>query len=99
MIKEIYEKAFEAAKLESDRVIKNGYIPKEYEAQVNKMAQQVMKRFLHDMTSEMRKVSEDSQSGMLSGALQFLVKKDEQGMPSSIPESIRQKLKEANEKI
>ena len=99
MIKEIYEKAFEAAKLESDRVIKNGYIPKEYEKQVNKMAQQVMKRFLHDMTSEMRKVSEDSQSGMLSGALQFLVKKDEQGMPSSIPESIRQKLKEANEKI
>jgi len=99
MIKEIYEKAFEAAKLESDRVIKNGYIPKEYEAQVNKMAQQVMKRFLHDMTSKMREASEESQSGMLSGALQFLIKKDEQGMPSSIPESIRQKLKEANEKI
>jgi len=98
MIKEIYEKAFEAAKAESDRVIKNGYIPKEYETQVNKMAQQVMKRFLHDMTSKMREVTEESQSGILSGALQFLIKKDEQGMPSSMPESIRQKLKEKNEK-
>ncbi|MEK6659680.1 MAG: glutamyl-tRNA reductase, partial [Campylobacterota bacterium] len=39
MIKEIYQKAYEAAKTESDRVIKNGYIPKEYEAQVHKMSQ------------------------------------------------------------
>jgi len=99
MIKEIYEKAFEAAKIESDRVIKNGYIPKEYEAQVNKMAQQVMKRFLHDMTSKMREVSEESQSGMLSGALQYLIKKDEEGMPSGMPESIKNKLKAQNEKI
>jgi len=99
MIKDIYTKAFEAAKIESDRVIKNGYIPKEYEAQVNKMAQQVMKRFLHDMTSKMREVSEESQSGMLSGALQYLIKKDEQGMPSSMPESIKNKLKAQNEKI
>ena len=99
MIKDIYTKAFEAAKIESDRVIKNGYIPKEYEAQVNKMAQQVMKRFLHDMTSKMREVSEESQSGMLSGALQYLIKKDEQGMPSSMPELIKNKLKAQNEKI
>ena len=100
MIKEIYEKAFSAAKLESDRVIKNGYIPKEYEVQVHKMSQQVMKRFLHDMTSKMREVSEESQSGMLSGALQFLIKKDEQGMPplDEMPESVRAKLKEKNEK-
>jgi glutamyl-tRNA reductase len=95
MIKEIYEKAFEAARVESDRVLKCGYIPKEYEAQVHKMAQQVMKRFLHDMTSKMRDVSEESQSGMLSGALQFLIKKDEEGMP----ETVKNSLKERNEKI
>ncbi len=78
MIKEIYEKAFDAAKVESKRVIKNGYIPKEYEEQVNKMCEQVMKRFLHDMTSKMRSVSEESKSDMISGAMQFLINKDAQ---------------------
>jgi len=76
MIKEIYEKAFEAAKVESDRVIKKGYIPKEYSSEVHKMGEQVMKRFLHEMTSRMRDVSEDSKSDMLTGALQFLIKDD-----------------------
>lgn len=81
MIKEIYQKAFEAARVESDRVLKNGYIPKEYEAQVRKMGEQVMKRFLHDMTSKMRSVSEESKSDMVTSALQFLIKKDNNEMP------------------
>jgi glutamyl-tRNA reductase len=81
MIKEIYEKAFEAARVESNRVIKNGYIPKEYESQVHKMAEQVMKRFLHEMTSKMRSVSEESKSDMVTSALQFLIKKDNNEMP------------------
>ena len=81
MIKEIYEKAFEAAKLESDRVIKNGYIPKEYEAQIRKMSEQVMKRFLHDMTSKMRDMSEESKSDMVTSALQFLIKKESPDVP------------------
>ena len=81
MIKEIYQKAFEAAKVESDRVIKNGYIPKEYERQIHKMSQQVMKRFLHEMTSKMRSVSEESKSDMVTSALQFLIKKDKNDMP------------------
>jgi glutamyl-tRNA reductase len=81
MIKEIYEKAFEAAKAESDRVIKKGYIPKEYEAQIRKMSEQVMKRFLHQMSSKMRSVSEESKSDMVTSALQFLIKKDKNDMP------------------
>ncbi|MDQ1263088.1 MAG: glutamyl-tRNA reductase [Campylobacterota bacterium] len=81
MIKEIYQKAYEAASIESKRVIKNRYIPKEYEAQVHKMAQQVMKRFLHEMTSKMRSVSEESKSDMVTSALQFLIKKDKNDMP------------------
>src|SRR3989339_1994715 len=81
MIKEIYEKAFEAAKAESDRVIKKGYIPKEYEAQIRKMSEQVMKRFLHQMSSKMRSVSEESNSDMVTSALQFLIKKDKNDMP------------------
>ncbi len=81
MIKEIYQKAFEAARVESDRVLKNGYIPKEYEAQVRKMGEQIMKRFLHDMTSKMRSVSEESKSDMVTSALQFLIKKENNEMP------------------
>lgn len=80
VIKEIYEKAFKAAKDETDRVIRNGYIPKEYEAQIHKMSQQTMKRFLHDMTAKMRSSSEESKSDMITGALQFLIKEDKTEM-------------------
>lgn len=81
MIKEIYKKAFDAAGAECDRVIKNGYVPKEYEAQIRKMGEQVMKRFLHEMTSKMRDVSEDSKADMITSALQFLIQKDKSDMP------------------
>ncbi|OHE07757.1 MAG: glutamyl-tRNA reductase, partial [Sulfurimonas sp. RIFCSPLOWO2_12_FULL_34_6] len=83
MIKEIYQKAFEAARVESQRVIKNWYIPKEYEAQVHKMSEQVMKRFLHQMSSKMRSVSEESKSDMVTSALQFLIKKDKNDVPDT----------------
>jgi glutamyl-tRNA reductase len=75
MVKEIYQKASIAAKTESDRVIKNGYIPKEYEAQVNKMALQVLKRFLHEMTAKMRDVSHELKSDL--GPMQHLINNDE----------------------
>lgn len=74
MIKEIYQRAYEAAKIESQRVIKKKYIPKEYEQEVHKMAQQVIKRFLHEMTAKMRNVSQESKSDMITSALQFLIK-------------------------
>ncbi|MCF6340002.1 MAG: glutamyl-tRNA reductase [Sulfurimonas sp.] len=80
MIKEIYEKAFNAAKEESNRVMKNGYIPKEYESQVNKMAQQVLKRFLHNMTVQMRDKSDETKSDL--GPMQYLV--DEGKMKNKI---------------
>lgn len=76
IIKEIYQKAFQAAKAEGDRAIKNGYIPKKYETEIHKMGEQIMKRFLHDMTSKMRDVSEDSKSDMISGTLKYLIQKD-----------------------
>jgi len=81
MIKEIYGKAYKAAQIESQRVIKNGYIPKEYEKEVHKMSQQVVKRFLHEMTSKMRSVSEESKSDMITGALQFLIQNDKKDVP------------------
>lgn len=81
MIKEIYKKADIAARVESQRAIKNRYLPKEYEEQVHKLSQQVLKRFLHEMTSKMRSVSKDSRSDMITNALQFLIKQDEVVVP------------------
>ena len=74
LIKEIYQKACESADIESKRVIDKGFIPKEYEAQVQKLAQQTVKRFLHDMTKNMRDVSHEAKTDKLSTAMQFVVK-------------------------
>lgn len=78
IIKDIYQKASLAAKEETQRVMKKGFIPKEYEEQVLKMNEQVLKRFLHDLTTNMRNVSEDSKADMISGAAHFLVNNNAQ---------------------
>ena len=75
IIKEMYERAFESAKVESARVISNGYIPKEYEAEVYKMSEQVLKRFLHNITVKMRNKSKDSKSDTVAGAIQSSMQK------------------------
>jgi glutamyl-tRNA reductase len=73
MIKEIYARAFEAAAQETQRVVAKGYIPKEYEAQLNKATEQTMKRFLHDMTAKMRDVSGQTKSDIAIESLKFLL--------------------------
>ncbi len=75
IIKEMYERAFKSAKIESSRVIKNGYIPKEYEDEVHKMGEQLMKRFLHDITAKMRDTSKDSKADTVAGAIQSSMQK------------------------
>ena len=74
LIKDMYIKATEAAHIETQRVIKKNYIPKEYEYQAQKMCEQALKRFLHDMTSKMRTASEDSQTDLLEGAMSSMIK-------------------------
>ena len=74
LIKEIYEKAHEVAEVEASRVLNKGFIPKEYEHQVHKLAEQTLKRFLHDMTKSMRDVSHEAKSDKLSSVMGFLVK-------------------------
>jgi glutamyl-tRNA reductase len=73
MIKEIYRRAFDAASQETARVISKGFIPKEYEAQLQKSNEQAMKRFLHDMTSKMRDVSGQTKSDIAIESLKFLL--------------------------
>lgn len=74
VIKEIYTRANKAAKDESQRAVKNGYIPKEYEAEAQKMCEQALKRFLHQLTSNMRDSSEDTHTELFSGAINSIMK-------------------------
>ena len=60
VIKKIYEKAYESAAIETSRVMEKGFIPREYEKEAQKMCEQALKRFLHDMTSSMRSSNDKS---------------------------------------
>ena len=76
MIKEIYQKAYKVADIESKRAVEKGFIPKEYEAQARKMAEQTLKRFLHDMIKKMRENSTEPKSDTISGMMQILSSDD-----------------------
>ena len=73
LIKELYVKAQKDAQTESSRAIKNGYIPREYKEQVNKLANQSIKRFLHDVTSHLRKNTKQNDTQSISDAFSFLL--------------------------
>lgn len=72
IIKEIYQKAYKVAEIESSRVISKGFIPKEYELEARKMAEQTLKRFLHDMTTKMRESSHEPKTDSISGMVKLL---------------------------
>jgi glutamyl-tRNA reductase len=74
VIKELYEKAYQSAKEETQRVLDAGYIPKEYEDEAQKMCEQAIKRFLHDLTQTMRCGNSDIKSDMLSKAMTIMMK-------------------------
>ena len=74
LIKEIYERANLAAKEEATRVIKAGYLPREYADEVQKACEQALKRFLHEFTQNMRHSSEDTHTELLSGAMATIIK-------------------------
>ena len=74
LIKEIYKKAKSASSQESQRVIKAGYIPKEYASAVEKACEQSLKRFLHEFTTNMRTSSQDAHTELLSGAMASIMK-------------------------
>jgi len=69
VIKEIYQKAYEAAAAETVRVIEKGFIPGEYEQEAKKMCEQALKRFLHDMTSSMRNSSDETGHAMTTNMM------------------------------
>jgi len=73
MIKEVYVRAMEAARVESERAVKNGYLPKEYAAESQKMAEQALKRFLHGKMKRLRDVTEEAESESLMSALSHIL--------------------------
>jgi glutamyl-tRNA reductase len=77
IIKEIYTRANAAAYNESQRAIKNGYIPKEYADEARKMCEQTLKRFLHEFTANMRASSEDTQTQFLSKTVSSIMKTED----------------------
>jgi len=77
LIKEIYLRANKAAKEETARVMEAGYIPREYENEAQKMCEQALKRFLHELTLNMRQGVEDTQSELLNGAMASIMKEQE----------------------
>ncbi|MCF6331462.1 MAG: glutamyl-tRNA reductase [Sulfurimonas sp.] len=81
MIKDIYKKAYETAEIESTRAINNGYIPKKYEKEIKKLAEQTLKRFLHDMTKKMREVSHEPKADSISGMMQMLASNENDSIP------------------
>jgi len=74
LIKEIYTRADIAAKQETLRTIKAGYIPAEYEKEAQKMCEQALKRFLHEFTTNMRSAAEDTHTELMSGAMASMMK-------------------------
>ncbi|PHM17043.1 MAG: glutamyl-tRNA reductase [Sulfuricurvum sp. PD_MW2] len=77
LIKNMYLKAYEAALQESNRVIGNGYIPKEYETELHKATLQTLKRFLHPFAERMRDGSDPMRIDTLIEAMSFLMNEED----------------------
>ncbi len=73
IIKEMYKRAYQASIDETTRVIAKGFIPREYEQEAVKMGEQVVKRFLHDLTCKIRASSNESDSDSLIKALSYML--------------------------
>ena len=89
MIKDIYLKAYKTAEIEANRAIEHGYLPKEYSDEAKKLAEQTLKRFLHDMTSKMREGSSEPKADSMSGIMQMMASSDNDEIPDRFKEDIK----------
>jgi glutamyl-tRNA reductase len=77
LIKSLYTLAYNSANEESARVLENGFIPKEYEYELQKAMQQALKRFLHPFSSRMRDGSDAMRVDALIQSMSFLMDQEE----------------------
>lgn len=71
LIKEIRDMAKECSSQELSKAIQKGYIPKEYEASMQKVLHQAFNTFLHEPTKKLKNVSELPQSDTVVQAIQL----------------------------
>jgi glutamyl-tRNA reductase len=62
VIKQMREHVAAAIEKEMQRALKKGFVPKEYEANMRKMAEQMFNRFLHDPTQNLRQSSTEKKN-------------------------------------
>jgi len=72
VIKAMRLQAKDAIDAELNRAIKKKFVPKEYEQNMQKMAEQMFNRFLHDATHNLRKCSSETSSGKQVDAIKDL---------------------------
>jgi glutamyl-tRNA reductase len=72
VIKDMRLQAKEAITKELNRAIKKKFVPKEYEANMQKMAEQMFNRFLHDATQNLRQCSANTGSSKRVDAIKDL---------------------------
>ena len=82
LIKTMYTSAYSCAQAEATRAIEKGFIPKEYEAAVQKVTQQALKRFLHPFSDRMRDASDPLRADALMRAMSFLMNQNDEQIPS-----------------
>ena len=81
LIKTMYQSAHDCAQKEAARVIDKGFIPKEYEAAVQKATLQALKRFLHPFSNRMRDASDPLRADALMTAMSFLTNQNDEQTP------------------
>ncbi len=71
MIKEIRQNARECSSKELQRAIAKGYIPKEYEKQIEKILHQAFNSFLHQPTIVLKNIAEQPQADTVVQSIQL----------------------------
>ncbi len=71
MIKEIRQNARECSSKELKRAIAKGYIPKEYEKQIEKILHQAFNSFLHQPTTVLKNIAEQPQADTVVQSIQL----------------------------
>jgi glutamyl-tRNA reductase len=72
LIKEIYLKAQDSVADEVARAIKKGFISQELESNVEKIAMQSLKKFLHGMSKKLKKISNEPSSDTVIESINYL---------------------------
>jgi len=76
LIKNIYLKAENSISDEVSKAIKKGFIPKDLEENVQKIAEQSIKKMLHGMSKNLKKISNDSSADTVIESINYLFNLD-----------------------